>query len=108
MYQERGPDLGPRDVGVVVLALVSLAFVLPVQLGSMIVFDSTGLDVVAPDFVFMVAVPALAVTAPVLVVARRRYGRRTALAVVTTEFLAGAALAAYLVRFYGVCGGPGC
>ena len=101
-------DLALRDVGFGVLAVVATVLVVPVQLASMIAFDSTGLDTVAPDFVFMGLVPALAVAVVPGAMAYWLYGRGRALVVVGGLFVAYSALATYLIRFYGVCGGPAC
>ncbi|HKJ58219.1 MAG TPA: hypothetical protein VKA37_03245 [Halobacteriales archaeon] len=95
------------DLGIVLTALLALVLLVPTQLGSLILFDSTGLDVLVPDVVFMTVVPALAVALLPTVAARRLYPPRATRAVATIAFVAAAIVAAYTSQFYGMCG-PGC
>lgn len=101
------PDLDRRDLGFLVAWLLALALLVPAQLASLILFDSTGLDVFTPDLVFTAVVPALALASLPTVVARRFYPRRTVLATVVVSSAVFALLAAYAMGFYGMCG-PGC
>lgn len=101
-------DLGLRDAGFGVLALVSAALLIPAQLVSMIAFDSTGLDTVTPDLVFMAVLPALAVTLLPALVAHRLYTRDMTLASTGGILVLYTLIAAYLIQFYGMCGGPSC
>lgn len=107
-HEVGGFELALRDVGFAALALAVAALVVPVQLASMIVFDSTGLDTVVPDVVFMGIVPALVVVLVPGTIAYRLYGRMRALVVAGGLLLAYSALGTYLMGFYGVCGGPTC
>lgn len=101
-------DLDLEDLGFVLAALLALVLLVPAQLASIILFDSTGLDVLAPDMVFVAVVPALAVAAFPTLVARRLYSGRTTRATAAVAFAASALLATYAGQFYGMCGGPGC
>lgn len=100
--------LGTGDVGFAVFGLLAVGQVLPAQLASLIAFDSTGLDTLVPDLVFMALVPATAIAALIGLPAWWRYSGRTALAIGTAAFVFCALVAAYLAQFYGMCGGPGC
>lgn len=97
-----------RDVGFGVVCLLSVSLILPVQLVSMIVFDSTGLDVFFPPLVFMSLVPALVLSSIPALLAYRQYGANAARLTLAFVFLVAALAGAYLVQFYGLCGGPGC
>lgn len=101
-------DLGLGDLGFALAALLALVLLVPTQLASMILFDSTGLDVLVPDVVFMVVVPAAAVALVPSLAAHRLYARRTARTTAAVAFVAAAIVAAYTMQFYGMCGGPGC
>lgn len=101
-------DLTAGDVGFAVLVLFAVALLLPAQIGSMILFDSTGLDTLVPDLVFMAVVPAVAIAAVVGLATWWRYTTRTGLWIGTGAFLLCSLVAAYLAQFYGLCGGPGC
>ena len=98
-------DLG--DLAFALTTLLALVLLVPAQLASMILFDSTGLDVLVPDFVFMAVVPALAVALLPAIAAWRLYSPRTTRATAAVAFLAAALVAAYTTQFYGMCG-PGC
>ena len=95
------------DLGFVLAALFTLVLLVPTQLASMILFDSTGLDVLVPDVVFMAVVPALAVAPLPTLVAGRLSSRRTTRATAVVAVVAAAIAAAYTTQFYGTCG-PGC
>lgn len=97
-----------RDAGFAVAWLLAVVLLVPVQLASMILFDATGLDVHAPDLVFVAGVPALVLAPLPGLAARRLYGRRSGRTAVVVAVAAVAVASAYLSRFYGVCGGPGC
>lgn len=101
-------DLTAGDVGFAVFVLLVIALLLPVQIGSMILFDTTGLDTQVPDVVFMALVPAAAIAALIGLPAWWRYSKRTALAIGSGVFVVCTLVATYLAQFYGVCGGPGC
>lgn len=73
----------------------------------MIGFDETGLDTLAPDFIFMTVVPALLLTLFPTLVARRLYTRGTTRVITIVAFLVFTAVTAYTTQFYGFCG-PNC
>ncbi len=97
-----------QDVAFVVSVGVAIAFLIPVQLASMILFDSTGLDASFPDFVFMVLLPGVTTGLIPTITALRLYRRDRVAAIAVASFLGLIALAAYLVQYYGVCSGPTC
>jgi uncharacterized membrane protein len=96
-----------RDVVLAVTWLLAFALLIPVQLGSMVLFDSTGFDTLTPDFVFMAVVPSLVLTLIPALAVRRLYTRKTARIIVAVAFLVYGATGAYTAQFYGVCG-PNC
>lgn len=100
-------SLDLHDAGFALAWLLALVLLIPVQLTSMILFDSTGLDTVAPDLVFMAVVPAVVLALLPALVARRLYTRRTTRATAAVAVAAFALVAAYTMGFYGMCG-PGC
>lgn len=110
MLDHRGLRFGItlRDVGFGVLILIFTALIIPVQLGTMILFDSMGLDTVAPDIVFMALLPAIILTFVPAVVAHGIYARDRALLGAGGLFLTYTIIAAYMMGFYGMCGGPTC
>ena len=87
--------------------LLALVLLVPTQLASLILFDSTGLDVATPDLVFMAVVPAVALALLPTLVARRRHARRSTRITAVVAFAAFALVAAYTTQFFGTCG-PGC
>lgn len=101
-------SLSAGDVVFAVFSLLVVGLVLPAQLASLIAFDSTGIDTLVPDLVFMTLVPAAAIATLIGLPAWWRYSARTALAITTAAFVFCSLVAAYLTRFYGMCGGPGC
>jgi len=105
-YPEIGA-LGARDVYFVLVWLLTLGLLVPVQLASMIAFDSTGLDTLVPGFVFMTVVPAVALGAVLTLAGRRLYTPRATRPLAAGSFVVFAALSSYTAQFYGLCG-PGC
>lgn len=97
-----------EDAAYALAWLLAFALVLPVQLLSMILFDSTGLDVLVPPFGFMVVVPALVAALLPTLLARLFYTPKTTRLSAGVAFVACAAIAWQLLQFYGMCGGPGC
>lgn len=96
-----------RDSGFALVWFLALVLLIPIQLASMIGFDETGLDTLAPSFVFMAIVPALILTLFPTLVARRLYTSRTTRTTAIVAFVIFTAIAAYTTQFYGVCG-PNC
>lgn len=97
----------PRDAGFVLTCLLCLVLLIPAQLASMIVFDSTGLDTLAPGFVFMAIVPAFILTLFPTLVAWRLYTLGATRATAAGAFAVFAIVATYTTQFYRLCG-PGC
>ena len=97
-------DVGIRDVGFGIVVVAAVALTLVAQLLSMIVFDSTGLDVYAPDAVFMNIVPALVLALVPAVVASRLYGRRGGIAAGAVVFATVLAVSTYTADFFALCG----
>ncbi|MEA1930956.1 MAG: hypothetical protein U9O06_05340 [Euryarchaeota archaeon] len=93
-----------QNAGFSLAWILTLVLLLPVQLASIILFDSTGLDTIAPDLVFTVAVPAIVLTLPPTVIADRLYTPRATHATAAVAFVAFGLIAAYTVQFYGMCG----
>ena len=101
----RTPTL--QDVAFAVAWLLSVVLLLPTQLASMILFDSTGLDVPTPDLAFMAVVPALALALLPTFAAHHIYTRRITFATGAVAFATFVLVAAYTMHFFGTCG-PGC
>jgi ABC-type antimicrobial peptide transport system permease subunit len=99
-------NFGRRDVVFALTLLLAFGLLIPVQLGSMILFDGTGYDTLVPDFVFMIVVPTLVLTVIPTVAVWRLYTRETG-RVAAVAFVVFAAVTAYAARFYAVCG-PSC
>lgn len=93
-----------QDAGFSLAWILALVLLLPVQLASIIVFDSTGLDTIVPDLVFTVVVPAVVLTVAPTGIASRLYTPRATHATAAVAFVAFALIAAYTVQFYGMCG----
>ncbi len=100
-------DVRVQDAGFALAGLLSLAFLIPVQLVSMISFDATGLDTVTPSFIFMIVVPAVLLSSVLTLVARCLYTGRTTRFIAVVVFVSFTATTAYITQFYGVCG-PNC
>lgn len=100
-------ELDAQDAGYALVWDLTVVLLVPIQLASLILFDSTGLDAVVPDLLFAAVGPGVALAATPTVVARHRYSplatRATAGVAVGAFYLA----AAYAMQFYGMCG-PGC
>ena len=110
MSLKRPPLRSPtrHDLPYALAWLLAVALLVPVQLASLILFDSTGLDVHTPYPVFMAVVPALALAVLPTAVAHRKYGPRGTRVTAAVSFAAFALLTVYTMDFYGTCGGPGC
>lgn len=102
------PEVGQSDIIFGVVAIVCIALIIPVQVISMITFDSTALDTIVTPVVFMGVIPAGVIALIPAVLGLRRYSRTTALGWSAGLFLAYLFLAVYLMQFYGACGGPPC
>lgn len=96
-----------QDVGFALTWGLTLVLLIPVQLVSMIVFDSTGLDALSPVGVFMILVPTLLLAVLPTLVAGRLYSQRTALVTAGVAVVVFALVTAYTMGLYGVCG-PTC
>ena len=97
----------PGDLPYALAWLLSVLLLIPTQLASLILFDSTGLDVPTPYPVFMAVVPAIALALLPTLAARYLYTRRSTRITAAVAFVAFALAAAYTMQFYGTCG-PGC
>ena len=98
------PALSTRTLGLAALAIVAVVLTVPAQLAWMIAFDSTGLDVVVPEPLWLVVGPAATTSALALLVTLAWLGRRAAVRVAVAVLVAGGALAIVTMDAYGMCG----
>lgn len=100
-------NIGVRDFGLGLLSLLSVALTLIAQFVWMMIFDSSGLDVYAPDMLFMHILPALMVALIPAVAARYLYTQKASFITGGIVFVASAILSTFTIQFFMMCG-PGC
>lgn len=100
-------NIGVRDLGFGLLSLVSVALTLIAQFVWMVIFDSSGLDVYAPDLLFMHIFPALTLALIPAVAARYLYTQKSSLITGGVVFVASAIVSTFTIQFFMLCG-PGC
>ena len=100
-------NIGVRDLGFGLLSLASVALTLIAQIVWMIIFDSSGLDVYAPDLLFMYILPALTLALTPAVAARYLYTQKASLITGGVVFVASAVVSTFTIQFFRMCG-PGC
>lgn len=100
-------NIGVRDLGLGLLSLVSIAITLIAQLAWMVIFDFSGLDVYAPDFLFMHILPALTLALIPAIAARYLYTQKASLITGGVVFVASAIVSTFTIQFFTLCG-PGC
>ncbi|AGB31788.1 hypothetical protein C488_15072 [Natrinema pellirubrum DSM 15624] len=100
-------SIGVRDLGFGLLSLVSVALTLIAQFVWMVIFDSSGLDVYAPDLLFMHILPAFTLALIPTVAAQYLYTQKWSLITGGVVFVASAIVSTFTIQFFILCS-PGC
>ncbi|OLZ39284.1 hypothetical protein A6E15_17965 [Natrinema saccharevitans] len=100
-------SIGVRDLRFGLLSLVAVALTLIAQFVWMVIIDSSGLDVYAPDLLFMHILPAFTLALIPTVAAHYLYTQKWSLITGGVVFVASAIVSTFTIQFFMLCG-PGC